>query len=495
MHQSIWQETQLPHFRPLSGNISTNTVIVGGGLAGLLCAYLLRQKGVEDITLIDAGGICSGVTANTTAKITSQHGLIYAKLIEGLGENRAAQYLAANENAIRLYREIIAREGIECDFTPCSAWVYTTDERHLSKIEDELEAVRRLGFKAVFEDQSELPFPIKGAIGFPDQAHFHPLKFAAGICECLTRSGCKIHTQTKAAGTHGDIVHTDRGDIRAEHIVSCSHYPFIDKASLLFARIFQERAYVLALENAGRLKDMHIGCADGGFSFRPCGDMTLFGGYSHKTGHEDYTRHFDALQGDAAALFPRARIAHMWSAQDCMTHDGIPYIGRYESAGSEVYLAAGFNKWGMTSSMAAADILSDMIVKSGSAYQDAFCLRRGDAGLQAKSFLKEGVDIAGNFLSHLAMADKTLDSLERDEGGIVEIEGRHAGVYKDTRGGLHGVRPVCTHMGCPVRWNPDEKTWDCACHGSRFDIEGNVTGGPAVKALERAEVPEVSHAG
>ena len=493
MHPSFWQETKLPGFTPLPGDISTNTVVVGGGLAGLLCAYLLQQKGVEDITLIDANELCSGVTANTTAKITSQHGLLYAGLTEGLGEDRAAQYLAANENAIRLYREIIARERIECDFTPCNAWVYTTSGRYVRDIKKELEAVRRLGVAAAFDDKTELPFPVKGAIQFPNQAHFHPLKFAAAICERLVRSGCKIYTHTTATGTHGSMVHTDKGDIRAEHIISCTHYPFIDKASLLFARIFQERSYVLALRNAVPLKDMHIDCADGGFSFRPfrdatCGDMTLLGGYSHKTGHEDHVRHFSALQKDAATLFPGAQTAYMWSAQDCMTHDKIPYIGRYESAGSSIYLAAGFNKWGMTSGMAAADILSDMITRGGSAYQDAFCLRRGDAGLQAGSFLTEGADIAGSFLSHLAMAEKTLGSLERDEGGIVEMGGKHVGVYKDAQGGLHGVKPVCTHMGCPVRWNPDERSWDCACHGSRFDIKGNVIGGPAMKPLKQVEV-------
>ena len=492
-HKAFWQLKKGPSFGPLQENIQVNVAIVGGGICGLLCAYFLQRKGVRDVAIIDVGEICSGVTAYTTAKITSQHGLIYAKLIQGLGEERAAQYLAANEKAVRDYQEIISREHIDCDLAASNAWIYTITQEKLQDIEDELTAYQKLGIAASFETKTELPFMVEGAIKLPDQAHFHPLKFAFGICDVLSKAGCKIYTQTKATGAEQGIVYTDRGNIRAEHIISCSHYPFIDKHSLLFTKIYQERSYVLALRNTGAIRDMYLDCADGGLSFRPQKDennedMILFGAYDHKTGHEDRSLHFDSLQKEANKCYPGHKAAYMWSEQDCMTHDKIPYIGRYRTAGENIYIATGFNKWGMTSSMASADIISDLITTGNSDCADAFCLNRGDAGLQAKSFVKNAADIAGNFLTHLTMSDKRLQSVDNNEGGIVEIDGKRAGVYKDSAGRVYAVKPVCTHMGCAIKWNKDENTWDCTCHGSRFDYEGNVLGGPALKPLERLEV-------
>lgn len=492
-HKSFWQLEGAPAFGPLPEDIRVNTVIVGAGICGLLCAYFLQRKGVRDIAVIDANEICSGVTANTTAKITSQHGLIYAKLIQGLGEERTAQYLAANERAVGHYREIIALEQIDCDFTSCNAWVYTTSGNDLQSIEDETSAAQKLGLAAAFDTKTELPLPVRGAVRFPGQACFHPLKFAYRIGNILEKNGCKIYTRTKATGAEEGIVHTDRGSIRAEHIVSCSHYPFIDKSSLMFTKIYQDRSYVLALQNTGAIRDMYLDSADGGFSFRPQKDegnevRILFGAYDHKTGHEDKKLHFESLRREAEKCYPQSKVASMWSAQDCMTHDKIPYIGCYRRAGENIYIATGFNKWGMTSGMAAADIISDLITKGRSDYGEAFCLNRGDTGLQAKSFVKESIDIAGNFLTHLTMADKSLQAIQKNEGGIVGLDGKRAGVYRDRDDEFYAVKPVCTHMDCAIKWNKDENTWDCTCHGSRFDYKGNVIGGPALEPLARLEI-------
>jgi len=304
----------------------------------------------------------------------------------------------------------------------------------------------------------------------------------------LAKNGCKIYTDTKATGAESGIVYTDRGNIRTEHVISCSHYPFIDKSSLLFTKIYQDRSYVLALQNAGTVRDMYLDCESGGFSLRSQGEMLLFGAFDHKTGHDDQKLHFDGLMEEAGKYYPSGKVVCMWSAQDCMTHDKIPYIGRYESAGENIYIATGFNKWGMSGSMAAADIISDLIVKGKSEYQDVFSLDRCDIGLQAKSFIKESVDIAGNFLTHLTMADKSMQNIGNGEGGIVELSGKRVGVYKDSDGKIYAVKPMCTHMGCALKWNKDENTWDCTCHGSRFDYEGNVIGGPALLKLDRLEI-------
>lgn len=491
-HTSFWQREKMPEFSPLPGDTDVNTVIVGGGLCGLLTAYFLIEKGVKDIALIDAGKICSGVTAHTTAKITSQHGLIYAKLLNGFGRDEACQYLSANQSAVRQYEGLTHKHQIDCDFTLCNAWIYTTSEERIDDIRQEVDAAQSLGIEATFETQSELPFPIQGMVRFPNQAHFHPTKFIRHICKLLMEFGCQIYTDTTATGAEQGIVYTDRGNIRTEHIISCSHYPFIDKHTLLFSKIYQERSYVLALKGLPAMQDMYLDCEDGGFSFRPQKDehgkdMLLFGAYDHKTGHENFKLHFQEMKDTAKSLYPQSEVAYMWSAQDCMTHDKIPYIGRYPSAGENIFVATGFNKWGMTSSMVAAQLISDEIIGKGREYE-VFSLDRKDLLLQAKSFIKESADIVGNFLTHLTMADERLRDIESDAGGIVEIDGQRVGVYKDKDGELYAVKSVCTHMGCAVKWNKDENTWDCTCHGSRFDYLGNVLGGPALKPLDRLKI-------
>lgn len=494
-HPSFWQLQKAPEFSPLQGDMQTNTVIVGGGICGLLCAYFLYKQGVSDLAIIEANEILSGVTAGTTAKITSQHGLIYAKLLQGMGEDAALEYAAANDNAVRLFREIAQKEGIDCDFEDCSAYVYALTDAYLPSVEDEVRAAQKLGIAATFETQTELPFPVKGAVKFPSQSYFHPLKFATAICGILSKAGCKIYTHTKATGAETGIVHTDRGNIRAEHILSCSHYPFIDKHSLLFSKVYQSRSYVAALKGAAPIRDMYIDCAEGGLSFRPQKDengedLLLFGAYDHKTGHEDKLLHYDDLLKEAQKLYPGSQAAYQWSAQDCMTHDAIPYIGRYHSAGENIYLATGFNKWGMTSSMVAADRLTTLVRCGNDDTHSVFSLERKDFSLQAGSFLKESMDIAGNFLVHLTMADKQLSGIHNNEGGIVEIDGRRVGIYRDEAGKLHTVRTVCKHMGCAVKWNKDENTWDCTCHGSRYDYHGNVISGPSLLPLDTFEFME-----
>ncbi|MCL1806844.1 MAG: FAD-dependent oxidoreductase [Oscillospiraceae bacterium] len=458
IRQSVWQQEEMPRHNPLRGDTQADAVIVGGGMCGLLCAYFLYRKGVENIILIDAGELCGGVTAGTTAKITSQHGLLYHKLLKGLGLEGAQKVLAANQNAIQHFGEIIRRERIDCGFTPCNSWVYTTDEQNLPSMEEEVSAVQKLGMDAAFDRKTELPFDILGAVRFPHQASFHPLKFALHISEILTGAGCKIYTHTKATAAKAGIVYTEKGNIRCKHIISASHYPFIDKHSLLFTQIYQSRSYLSLLQGAGTLKDMYVDCEDGGLTFRGWDGMILFGGYDHKTGQDRKEDHYQGLEKEARRLYPTANVQYMWSAQDCMTHDRIPYIGRYNSAGENIYIATGFNKWGMTASMAAAEIIADLITTGRSAAEDAFSLGRGDIGLQAGSFFKNAAGIAGGFLSHM----------------------------------LPPVKPVCTHMGCAVEWNGEEETWDCSCHGSRFDAEGSVISGPAQKPLERLREIEPS---
>ncbi|QAT50767.1 FAD-dependent oxidoreductase [Caproiciproducens sp. NJN-50] len=489
--QSCWQTVKPPEFPRLNGDCNADAVIVGGGLCGLLCAYELLRKGVRDIVILEAGKILNGTTAGTTGKITSQHGLIYAALEKGMGTKAAWQYAKANEEAVSRFVQIVRTESIDCDFVPCDAYLYACTPEGAQRVKEEAEAARRLSIEASFTERcEELPFPTLGAVRFSGQAKFHPMKFACRLAEILRDRGVKIYENTPAVALDDNRILTGTGHVYGKSVLLCSHYPFTNLKGFYFARIVQNRSYLAALRGAPELAGMYLDCEDAGLSFRSARvdgeDLLLLGWGAHKTGHETDVSHFEKLEEEAKKLYPASSVACRWSAQDCETNDGIPLIGRYRQFGDRVYLATGFRKWGMTGSMAAANLLSDLIVSGKSEVADVFSPKRVDLGMQAGKFFREAADTAENFLRGYTEIPKGgVAELKDGEGGIVEFDGAKIGAYRDEDGNLHGVKPFCTHMRCPLRWNPEEHTWDCPCHGSRFDADGNVLGNPAFLPLEK----------
>lgn len=432
---SIWQrDVKLPEFPALSGDEKASVAIIGGGLTGLLTAYFLREQGIKPL-LLESGRICEGQTGRTTAKITSQHDLVYASLIDRVGEEAAAQYARANQAAIAEYARIIREGRIDCDFTPCEAYLYSRSESTL--LEEEAQAARRLGLPADFTRRSELPFPIAGAVRFRDQARFHPLKFLRGIID-----GLDIRENTRVLSVEDERIHTDRGTVTAEHIVFASHYPFVNVPGWYFARMHQERSYVLALKDAWLPEHVHLGVEEDGLSFRSAEGMLLLGGGSHRTGEGEGGR-YAMLRERARELFPGSVEVARWSAQDCVTVDRIPCIGQYARSQPRWYVATGFAKWGMTSAMVAAQIISGMIA--------------GDTPDGAEVFSPQRPVLTADNLAPLANeAGHALRNLVRVSPA-----------------------PRCPHMGCELTWNPDEESWDCPCHGSRFTADGRILDGPA----------------
>jgi glycine/D-amino acid oxidase-like deaminating enzyme/nitrite reductase/ring-hydroxylating ferredoxin subunit len=484
---SLWQTEKCPEFPQFTGESAAQAVILGGGLCGLLCAYELLQNGVKDIVLLEARKLCSGTTARTTAKITAQHGLIYHKLIRGAGFQRAKQYADANRQAISRYREIIEKEKIDCDFIPCEAYLFARDREGAQKIYEEAKAARRLSLDADVVTECELPFRIQAALRFPGQARFHPLKFAYGLAEILRRNGVRIYQGSEALALDDGVVYTRDGNLYGKNILICTHYPFMNQRGLYFSHIVQSVSYTAALEGPQKLNGMYLDCAPGGDSFRSQPwqgkDLLLLGRFDHKTGHETAVPHFRLLEEEAQKLYPGSTVRFLWSAQDCMTGDCIPYIGRYRQLKGNVFLAAGFNKWGMTGCMAAAGILSRMV--TGGKETPVFSPRRSDLRMQAPALLRGARDTAASFLKdYFAPPGKNLSSLKNGEGALAEYRGSKIGAYRDEEGSLHGVNPVCAHMHCPLQWNPEEHTWDCPCHGSRYDKDGKVIENPACHPLE-----------
>lgn len=425
--ESVWMETvRLPQFEALQGSKKTDVLIIGGGMAGLLCAYFLQEKGV-DYMLVEGRRICSGVTKNTTAKITAQHGLIYGKLLKQNGAEKAKMYLEANQRAVEKYFQLC--RDIDCDFQEKTSYIYSKDDP--GKLEAEAEALHQIGYETKIAGTPELPFQTVGAVEFAHQAQFHPLKFIAQIAK-----GLAIYENTFVTEFKDHTAVTKRGNITFEEVIFATHFPIDNKHGLYFMKMYQERSYVLALEGAAQVHGMYLDEAKGGLSFRNYKDLLLLGGASHRTGKEGGK--WQGLRNFADSHYPESSPKYIWAAQDCMTLDHIPYIGAYAKGMQDGFVATGFGKWGMTSSMAAAMMLSDLVLGKNSPYQEVFC--------PSRNMLKPQLAVNGcEYLMNL----------------------------------LTFSQKRCPHLGCALKWNKEEHTWDCPCHGSRFAEDGVLLDNPA----------------
>lgn len=470
---SIWQRTaELPARPPLPGDIEVEAAVIGAGMAGVLIADRLKRQGVQAVVL-EAARVGGGQTARTTAKITGQHGVIYDALIRNFGEARAAQYARANAWAVQAYGRMIRERGIECDFREAPAYLYSTDDG--APLRQEAEAAKRLGIAADFVTETELPFPVAGAARFLNQAQFHPLKFLRAVSQEL-----EIYEDTRVLSVEGETLRTNRGTVRAKHVIFATHFPFVNVPGWYFMRMHQERSYVLGLESTWLPEGMYLGADADGLSFRTGEGMLLLGGGSHRTGENSAGGKYDMLRRSARTLLPVSREVANWSAQDCITLDGVPYIGRFSESMPNWYVATGFAKWGMTNSMIAASVIGGLIVGDPPDWSPVFAPERFKLTASAKNLATEMAQtIQGLAWKNLCLPSAVADALPAGHGGIVEVDGCKRGVYKDPEGRCHVVNPRCPHLGCQLEWNPDALSWDCPCHGSRFDCDGKLIDNPA----------------
>ncbi len=481
---SLWHETtHIAGRERLNGDLRADVAVIGAGLAGVLIADRLQSAGVRTVVL-EARQIGSGQTGNTTAKITSQHDLIYDRLIQTLGRERARQYAEANQLAVEAYAAMVEEREIACAFRRAPAYLYAeNDDAALLR---EAEAAVSLGIDARFVRDTELPFPVAGAVCFEGQACFHPLRFLEAVSEPLT-----IYGDTPALAVEDGVIRTPRGTVTADSVVFATHFPFVNVPGWYFMRMHQERSYVLALESGWTPEGMYYGVEQEGLSFRSAEGLLLLGGGNHRTGENSQGGRYQALEERAKTLFPGCGVKTRWSAQDCMTLDGVPYIGQYAESQPNWYVATGFGKWGMTSAMVSAMLIAGEITGNRPAWAEVFSPERFRLSASARNLATETAQaVKGLFREAVALPTATLAQLPRGHGGIVEAEGRKVGVYKDDAGYCHVVNPRCPHLGCQLEWNPDEKTWDCPCHGSRFSYDGALLDNPAQTDLERVRAEE-----
>ena len=428
---SIWKENNgFPVFPTLDKDLSADVLIIGGGICGILCAYMLQSMGVDYI-LLEADRICDKTTANTTAKITSLHGLIYGKLVNDSGVDAARLYYEVNENAINRYRTLC--EDIDCDFEETESYVFTLDNKML--LEKEYSYLKQAGIDAELIYNLDIPFNAECGIKFNNQAQFNPLKFLSSICKDL-----KIYEHSRVSEMKDTTAIANGCQVAAHRVIVTTHFPFINKHGLYFLKMYQHRSYALALKTDVSINGMYVNDTKYGLSLRSYKDFVILGGEGHKTGKKSNA--WEGLTQIANKYFPGNKVVNRWATQDCMTLDGIPYIGNYSRCTPDLYVATGFNKWGMTSSMVAAELLCDLIMGKDNKDKDLFS--------PSRSMLKP------------QLAINTLEAL----GGWLSF-----------------TKKRCPHLGCALKWNKFEHSWDCTCHGSRFKENGDLLDGPANNSL------------
>ncbi|GIO86463.1 oxidoreductase [Paenibacillus faecis] len=496
--KSLWKDTtSFPSFPALQEDIQTDVLIAGAGITGITAAYLLVKAGLS-VAVVDAGNILDGTTGYTTAKITSQHGMIYDSLISHFGEEAARLYFEANEEALRFMDETVREHRIDCQFKREDAYLYADSEEQLTQLKNEWAAYEKLNLPGKWEDALPLPVEALGAIRMPDQARFHPLQYLRTLVDFVSEHGGKFYensTVADSAEEMGDgklLLKTESGVIiTCRHAISASHYPFFDGGGLYFTRLHADRSYAVAIEPETPFEGgMYINCGNPKRSLRAAEfdgkQLILVGGESHKTGQSDCTiKHYEELEKFGGLTFGIKSIPYRWSAQDLVTIDQVPYIGPVTSDHPRIYVATGFAKWGMTSGTLSALLLSDLIQGKENRYADLFTPSRFKANPSIKNIAVQNVDVAKQLIAgKVEIIHRRPEELGPDEGGTVRHLGKRAGAYRDPDGHLHLVDTTCTHMGCECNWNQAERTWDCPCHGSRFDHTGAVIEGPATENLK-----------
>lgn len=495
--RSYWRENiNLPTFSALEEDIKADVVIVGAGLTGITTAYLLAKEG-KHVVLIEADDVLNGTTGHTTAKITAQHGVIYDELIKNAGKNTARLYYEANKEALEFMTNTISTLEIDCDYQKQDAYVYATTALAEDKILKEAHAYQKLGIPGTTVDELPIPVTIKKGLMIPEQAQFHPLKYAKALIKEMKRLGVQIYEHTAAVniekGDQPSVLTRNNCQIEADYVLQCTHFPFYEGFGLYSTRIYAERSYVVAAKTKQPFPGgMYLSADNDTRSLRPVQingeDMVLIVGAGHKTGQgkKNTMAYYETLEAFGEQTFGIESIPYRWSAQDLTSLDKIPYVGPLTDENPNILIATGYRKWGMTNSTAAALLMCDIVFKRKNNYKQVYTPSRFHANPSIKTFLKENTNVAAQLIKgKLETGYVDADDLKPNEGAITIIKGQRKGLYKDAHGEVFMVDTTCTHVGCEVNWNQAEKTWDCPCHGSRFSYTGEVIEGPAEKPLKQ----------
>jgi glycine/D-amino acid oxidase-like deaminating enzyme/nitrite reductase/ring-hydroxylating ferredoxin subunit len=490
--ESLWSATTpTTDYPPLEDDAVADVAVVGGGIVGLATALLVAEAGADAVVL-EAGRVARGVSGNTTAKLTSQHGLRYRELVSRAGRETARLYAEANEGSI----EWVSQLELDCEFQRAPAFVWADNLHELERVRDEVTAARDMGLPAHFESEVPLPFPTRGAVRFDDQALIHPRKLLLGLADRFVHAGGRIYEQTRVTdlseGKPNRARTASGRTVRARTVVLATNIPFPDRG-LYFARLVTRRGYAIAaeLDATSMPAGMFINAGSPTRSLRPASEggrpLLLVGGEGHVTGAPvDTARRWETLEHWARGNFPIGAVRYRWSTQDQFATDHRPFVGPLRPGSANVHVATGLGGWGMSGGIAAAQIIASHAVGKTNEHASAFDPFRLSAAFRT-DFVRHNIGAArGLVLRRLATHDTDPETLRPGEGAVIREGRRLLAVSRRETGELDAVSAACTHLGCIVRWNAAERSWDCPCHGSRFAPEGDVLHGPAVEPLANA---------
>lgn len=489
-----------PRFPELEGDLSVDVAVIGGGIVGVTTARCLKDRGLS-VALVEARRVGREVTGKSTAKVTSQHNILYQTLFQKFGEERTRLYAEAQETALHKIRTLIGEHEIDCDLETQPAFTYTQAEQHVSKIEKEVEITRQLGLPASLvqpeqpggNDGSELPFPFLAAIRFENQAQFHPTKYVAGLAETIPGDGSHVFEHSRVLHWKPDQIETSRGRVTARHVVMATHIP-LGQTGAYYTRAYPQAEPVIAARIHRPVPDgMSINVENPKHSFRTHRDPetgAVYGiaaGTSFKPGHTEESRqHFAELETWFQETFAADEIEYRWVNEDYKSMDSAPFIGWSTSIGRDYLIATGFDSWGITNGTAAGMILAQLAEDKDPDHPwlKIFDSKRVKPVAGGAEFVKENTAVGAHLVSgYLSPKPKSFAELQKGQAAVLKIRGKNIAAFRDERGHLHTVSAVCTHMGCILGWNDVDRTWDCPCHGARFQFDGEVIHGPATKPL------------
>jgi glycine/D-amino acid oxidase-like deaminating enzyme/nitrite reductase/ring-hydroxylating ferredoxin subunit len=487
--QSLWLAEPGKTYPALNGTVTADVTVVGAGITGLTTALQLKRAGLR-VAVVEADRVGHGASGNNTAKVSALQATVYSELIAQHGIATATSYAGANLAGVETVAEIVEREGIDCDLRRRPAVTYAIDESERSSVAAEFEAAGRAGLKVV-QESPDLPFPVYGAVRLDDQLSVHPVRYLRGLAAAVDGDGSRIFEQSRVRRVRAGRVHTESGTVHAERVVIATHAPLLDRGGY-FARLEAVRSYCVAarLRTGSPPEALAINAGDPVWSIASAGDLLILSGQGHPTGERGVDAgRYVALEAFAREHWDVAEIVHRWSAQDLYAYDGLPMIGPYLPGSRSLYVATGYRKWGLATATAAAELLTGTITGEDHPWASTFAPSRlslrGVPRL-ARLNTKVAVDLVGDRLRPAEVSDPA--AIPRGEARVLRDGLDRAGAYRDEDGVVHAVSLRCTHLGCLLRFNGAETSWDCPCHGSRFDVDGAVLEGPAVKPLPRKDV-------
>jgi glycine/D-amino acid oxidase-like deaminating enzyme/nitrite reductase/ring-hydroxylating ferredoxin subunit len=495
---SPWQEVIFPKNHSIANEETTyDAIIIGGGITGLTTALLLHRAHKKCI-IIENRSLGFGTTGGTSAHLNTFFDATYPEIEQDFGKDAAKLVAQSGKKAISIIKEFIDNYGIDCDFEHKDALLFSENEKETKELEKILESSKNAGIAVDKAKGNKIPIPFEEVIQFKNQAQFHPLKYLAALAaEFLKAGGVIVEHQFVNKSEWRDGVHyaeTQDLKIKGRNIVHATHTP--EGINLFNFRCAAYRSYVIGFTLVGDAypEELIYDMQEPYHYFRTHiingKKHLLVGGEDHKTGQDSPEEAFSKLTDYVNSYFPIEEITYKWSSQYYIPTDGLPYIGHFPGKRDGSFVATGFNGNGMIFGSLSGHIISDAILEKENPFSSLYQPSRIKPIAGLKEFVKENTDAVWHLVADRFSIEKidSLKEIKNNDGCLIEHDGKRLAVYKDNKGKIHALNPTCTHAGCIVNWNQEEKSWDCPCHGGRYNIRGEVITGPPTKNLQKLNI-------